>query len=511
MGPNKTKGLSGLLRSERTSKQNRYNVSKSFYPRKVIAAQQDVLRRLGDVVSQEPEAHDLEVTWKQIRSHWEATHSLSEVHRRKLRIVPWILFYPPGDEPRWLGGDRDFCNAYFNWLSDHLRPSCIAALIHVFVRDYPKAIPTFESWRTTLNDLLEKGKSVRLEKWRERCGKYSFLGNDGPRDFAAEWLSSSLPTQQVLEEASVSGVLGRSRFLEEAFESLLVITHGMLSTKEMSARALDRVLSLSTHDGALRFPENSNSLASHLLLPFSKKEPAPDIQERIRKFLLDYFGDPRISRSSWHGVDRKARDIMRKWLVRVALEDFFRMLEKAAQVFPDYEFDRHWHHRQAFWSAYLERGHITDAWVLLGPKTHEFAKGILEEHAGAYGTLKGYGVLNNHSVLMMKVAGLTVTEWSHSGKCRLWGPDNKHAPLFYKNEYYRQALVTGADFEQIHHAAEAGTWQRKVSLEIEKSTGVRLKSIDYMMSDPSSSVVRARIEGKRRSRTTRKMLSRFDY
>jgi hypothetical protein len=39
-----------------------------------------------------------------------------------------------------------------------------------------------------------------------------------------------------------------------------------------------------------------------------------------------------------------------------ALEDFFRVLDETAQ-------DSHWKYRKAFWSAYLRRDVIVDAWA----------------------------------------------------------------------------------------------------------------------------------------------------
>ena len=207
----------------------------------------------------------------------------------------------------------------------------------------------------------------------------------------------------------------------------------LLRSDKMELSVLERVFAFITEEsGQFRFPEKSREIANHLLLPLANENPSPEIQDRIREFLLSHLGDPRITPDSWQGVAWSAREVMLRWLVGVALEDFFRLLDAIA-------LDRHWRYRKAFWSAYLERDRITDAWVILGSRVRDVAWASLSEGAEHYaGFRKRSGVQSNHSVLLLKVGPLTVSEWSHDGSCRVWLSDNQYAPPFLSALVYQE-------------------------------------------------------------------------
>jgi hypothetical protein len=81
---------------------------------------------------------------------------------------------------------------------------------------------------------------------------------------------------------------------------------------------------------------------------------------------------------------------------------------------------------------------------------------------------KGYNVQNNHSVIIMRIGSLIITEWSHSGKFRAWRFDARRCPTLYKSAYSRSELVNGAEFEIAHYSG----WQRRFADYIYDETGV---------------------------------------
>jgi hypothetical protein len=157
---------------------------------------------------------------------------------------------------------------------------------------------------------------------------------------------------------------------------------------------------------------------------------------------------------------------MLRWLVSATLEDFFRLLEYAAKH--DETAARHWKARKAFWSRYLRAGHIHDAWVALGSVTEVEARGFLSDESRMYAKLSGSGVMPNHSVIIMRVGSLTITEWSHVGKFRVWYADNRNPPRLHKRAYKRSTLVAHADQELSHFSG----WQQKVADAIYQQTGL---------------------------------------
>jgi len=224
-------------------------------------------------------------------------------------------------------------------------------------------------------------------------------------------------------------------------------------------------------DRQLRLPELKVPVAQAFLRPFVEQAPPTAIKEQVQAFLCRMVGDPRINRPRWNGVPDEIRNVLLRWLVGASLDDFFRVLDQTA-------LDKHWRYRKAFWTAYLEREAIDDAWVVLGPDAARIVRGGF--NAGAAKLVRGYGVEANHSVLLMRIRGVTIAEWSHNGRCRCWVRGNKHAPKLYETEYTRSELTEGSDVQQTHHGAEKGTWQKSVAEFIETATRLRVSSASYM-------------------------------
>src|SRR5262249_47889798 len=109
-------------------------------------------------------------------------------------------------------------------------------------------------------------------------------------------------------------------------------------------------------DGRLRFSTERAALADSLLLPWSNSDPPEELRVHLTNFFLSAFGDPRISPLSWRQTDDGSQGVMFRWLAKGSLEQFLRVVDKTA---PGHQ----WEHRRAFWSAYIERGYVRDAWV----------------------------------------------------------------------------------------------------------------------------------------------------
>ena len=156
------------------------------------------------------------------------------------------------------------------------------------------------------------------------------------------------------------------------------------------------------------------------------------------------------------------------------LDDFFNLLDIVA-------LDRHWKHRRAFWKAYLDKGVIDNAWMVLGTDSRQQLDTESE-------TLQAYGcftnekhVESNHSVLMMDIQGLVIADWSHNGSCRLWKSGNRSAPGLYKEKYEAAHLRNkDADHRQPHSYSEYGTWQRKVVEWIRREIGISVDRQRYL-------------------------------
>lgn len=318
--------------------------------------------------------------------------------------------------------------------------------------------------------------------FREKSAEFHLLRKDGPDHVARLMIESGDPASVALH-AGLVGPLEEQGFIEAACRQLIERTGNQLKRWQLLvtvlASVLDYLKAPTGERGQLRFPRLRVFLAESLLLPFVEWEPEPDIKAVVNEFLLSHYNDPRLNRANWHGVSEDAMGVIMRWLVSATLEDFFRVVSEGSMGHRDA--DRMWPYRRAFWSAYLEGGYISDAWVVLGEEIAYEARQFLKDQADTYGRLeRGYGVLPRHAVLIMRIGDLVITEWSYMGKYRAWSSDNETAPKFYKKHYDRNQLVGSPDFEGAHHGAEHGTWQNKLSDLINQWTGIKVYAREYM-------------------------------
>lgn len=390
---------------------------------------------------------------------------LSSLTNSELKDAAWVVLVPYGSEADAapLASGLDFLNAYLKALHGRRNQArrAVGALIHCFLLYYPTGLPAFKGLRKRLvAHFLVQTSGPRLERWRgcaDRCGLFH---GDGPSQLATRLLNAEQPPDAVLNACCLRGMLATGGLVRHAFVQMIATVQGRLTRGQPTQRVLTRLCEFARTSGAgtdLRFQTERVELLNGLLLPFAEGHPEPDAAERIKSFLLEVVGDPRLSAAGWHRVDPRARRVMLGWMVTETLEDFFRLLEYAAQS--DAIARRHWRDRKAFWTRYLQAGVISDAWVALGPRTRAEASRVLTASERSYATLSRTGIQQNHSAIIMRIGGMTITEWSHSGTFRAWLDGNNAAPVFYQRSYSRADLVSEADDEQKHH----GDWQRRVS------------------------------------------------
>ena len=240
-------------------------------------------------------------------------------------------------------------------------------------------------------------------------------------------------------------------------------------------------------------------LIESLLLPFADEQPDVELRDQIKDFLFERYGDPRINFSGyWNGVSQEAIDVILSWLVEDALEDFFRLFSYVAETNEDIK--RHWKYREAFWKAYLDKGFIDQAWVVLGHRMEKGAIDMLSLSAENYGKfVQTQGIQVNQAALIMKINWHVITEWNYNGKYRVW---SRHqvgqgdAPLPYKKRYQsKQALMAKPAFESAHFGSDHYSWQKKLATYLNDKTGRRVDEKDFRIT------VKRRNRGRQRIRS----------
>ena len=463
-------------------------LERRFEPRRTRAAAIQVTRQLGDIEPKMPEPYDLSALYRRVMESWHRHHSIAKLSSRDLQRLPWVLFYAPPVRSRsrqqgttgWLGGMPSVVQEYQLWLSRGRRTRSILALLHEFLRVYPTDLPTFDDLRKTLRAAVVDGRSSppSLRKWSRRCMDFKLLEADGGTPFVQKIVASTEAPDEILTTAGLDGGLARCGFLKSGIRKYLSSISPQLARNRLDASTLDQVLALLECEGKLRFDERPARLeiASAFLRPFVDQPPGAETKNRLRPFFVRHFGHPnlRSGKHRWSGVPEDIRRVVIRWLVERVLDQFFLLIKETA-------LDRHWRYREAFWRAYVRQDLIDHIWFLLGPRAANQLRQMSrnEDVTETTGSLQGAG--GDQSVLILRMPGVTIAEWSHNGKCRFWLDGNRKAPKLYQDSYHRYDLQWGRDYAQAHHGSQYGGWQDKIANWIEENTGARVNRDDYML------------------------------
>ena len=464
-------------------------IERTFEPRRTRGAATRVTKLLMDVQPRVPAPFDLKTLHLRVMEAWRRDHSLERIDHRDLRQLPWILFYPPRHDDRarhrgptgWLGARPRIVQEYRHWLSDGRRTRSVLALLHEFLRVYPVDLPTFDDLRRLLQGAVEAGASPplpSLRKWRQRCRDFGLLGTDGGWSFVQKLVSTAGAPDEALGLAGLDAGLARCGFLESGIRKYLPNAGVLLAENRLDVARLERLLAVLECEGKLRFDARVSrvEIATALLRPFVDRAPEQETKERLQSFFLRHFGDPRLrsGRNKWSGVPDEIRHVVIEWLVKEALEEFFLLIKETA-------LDEHWRYREAFWKAFLRQKSIEKAWFILGPRASRLSKSQSKEQESTTGMLSG--AQSDQSVLLLRMPGMTIAEWSHNGSCRIWLDGNPDVPAFYKSSYSRYALMRGADFSQRHVYSEYGRWQDRIARWMHENTGVDIDRGEYILRD----------------------------
>lgn len=415
----------------------------------------------------------------QLRRAWRDDPRIDSLPRRLTRQLPWALFHPRSDDSAWLAREPGLVDAFFRWSADApFAGRDLSRAVTGFIDRWPGDSVGFDRWLAALSQSVADCTDPAITPLRDRCERYLLLTPGGPAALAGMLVRSPDSPGAVLEGAGLTGVREGSEFLRGVAKALPREIGDGLSAGVIEEKRLAVLLKWieGAPESRLRYPQLRYELAGALLRPFAGTTPSDPIRLQIQRFLLRHLGDPRERTHPWQHVPADVTAVMLRWLARVSLEDFFQLLDDTA-------LDRHWTYRRAFWGAYLDRGLIADAWMILGADAKDIADRRLPREARRSGKLlriSGEGVSPKQSVLLMRINGVTIAEWSHNGACRMWRQGNPRAPGVYLEEYSRGDLVVNADHEQRHHGAERGAWQLRIAEWLRDDAGVVVPPGDLM-------------------------------
>ena len=453
-----------------------------FHPRLTPQVAREMTKLFHDVQPKEPTRPDLDELHLRVVRAWYLDQSLGAISPREHRRLPWVLFYPPEENPvQWLGADSGLVHTYFDWLSSGPRTRPALTLLHEFLRVYPTDLLTFPDLRRFLQRYLMRSRLQSLpsaRKWRTRCSELGILDSDKGHRFIHNYLSDTNSCTDYLTDAGFHTGLSFCNFLRSAIRAALPTCSSRLTRDNIQSQQVQRLLTLLEFNGKLRFDDQTTrvEVATALLSPFVDRPPPVEIKEALQSFFLRHYRDPRLpsGKHKWSGVPSTSRGVVMRWLVERVLEQFFLLLKETA-------LDKHWRYREAFWRAFLDEGLIDDIWFALGWRAADLLKKMSRDPTVLSTTGQLRGAQSNQSVLLMRMPGVVIAEWSHSGSCHLWLSDISGAPKLYKHEYNVRQVRRPfpyprehGSYSQRHDGSPTGRWQDAIARWLRDNTGLEI-------------------------------------
>ena len=420
------------------------------------------------------------------------SEGFSLVSRRDLKIAPWLLF--DADEPLIdLPGFITFLLG-----EAKRRASLCLTLIESWLRFFKPKDAQFAFVGREISLILSgDGGRGRLAPWAEADRRYDLFKPDGGfATLVQDLLYGADSVEAILKRAGFAEPLrAKSDYMAAVQTALLQETSSALSGAD-GGRVMSRVEAVIAPDGELRFLSDTmlGRVARALTGPWQEgrlKSPSP-LQARVLDFLLARLRDPRVYPQSWRAAGDETVALVKQWLARANLGAFFELVRRHVSN-PD-----HFQYRRPFWAAYLDAGHIQDAWIALGDNIAAEARTI-PDLKGTYGRLEGGD--DNKALILMRIKGkpgkrdLIAAEWSDNGKLRIWLANDRHAPRLGSNSYApaevrRPCLpfpipqdsqaddkaVTGI----VHSGSSNGRWQWLAARRIFLDAGVQVQQQSYM-------------------------------
>lgn len=457
-------------------------VGSAFQPSLTSRAARETTKLFQDVQPKGPSRYDLQELHLRVGGVWARDDSLDGTSPRDLRQLPWVLFYPPDRNPHhWLGGDSRLIGEYIGWLFNGRRTRSALALLHEFLRVYPTDLRTFDDLRRFLREYLEGSRQPPLpsvRKWQQRCRGFGLLDADKGHGFVQDYLSANMRCSDYLGEAGLDAGLSRSRFLKSGIRTALRTCSRQLTQDAFDNGQLRRLLTLLEFEGKLRFDEGTTrrGIATALLSPFADRPPPAEIKESLQVFFLRHYRDPRLpsGKHKWFDVPDTTRRVVIRWLVERVLEQFFMLLEETA-------YDRHWRYRAAFWKAFLEEGLIDDIWFALGRGAARLLRNMSRDRTVLQTTGQLQGAQSDQSVLLLRMPGVVIAEWSHSGSCHMWLEGMPGAPKLYERKYHARQVRRPYPYpqeygarSQRHDGSQTGRWQDAIARWLRENTDLRV-------------------------------------
>lgn len=395
---------------------------------------------------------------------------LANLNRRELRQAPRGFF--DGSLP--IAIDAPLRENVLQLIGSRRQKSAVLASIFQYLEwfdPHNEALKRVGEW---LDDVVR----IWQWPWHDRAIRYQlFKVSEAPSRLAESVLSNGMPVDRVLEEIGLNESSVTGKMVEFAFAE--ACNDVSQADQNRAVVMQERLIAWANRSSRFSYENRFVDYAKALLEPWHNLEPTEAHRRVIIGELLEFAGDPRVRPAKWKKLneDTKAYAVLLRWLTKVSVYQFFDIVDRVTDN------EIMWKFRRAFWTAYLEAGHIEQAWVVFGASGQRLARQLAKESDDKglmyFGKLaKGGSRSPNHTALVMKIGDLTIAEWSHNGKYNIWKKNDTGAPKLFQ-DYYQPDDLRLAPIDGSHTSSENFGWQRTVAAIIKDETGRSTPTSDW--------------------------------
>lgn len=332
---------------------------------------------------------------------------------------------------------------------------------HALLKGYLLVAKANDPLSDVIRLFLQKKRHHFNDRNKLRLSEYELLAAMPGRKLASMLMQDHSQTPQaILATARFNSRGEGTGFLKATFVECC-----NLLTNNCSLENVQRFLEYAGKD--VIFSQEIVLYTKALLGPWEKSGTDPDeaTKQVIQNFLIEQFGDPRINKVKWNDAGT-AKSVLLRWLVAQSLDLMLQVLSVSNDT-------GQWQERADFWRDYIKLDLVTDAWVVFGRDAYRTATRMVKEgdlSQGGFGRLHGGGAQSMHSVLLMKIGDLVISEWTHNGKLRMFAQGAAHTPALYQQTYHPHLIRTDVYAKEalVHHI----NWKPKFARRIHHYTGI---------------------------------------
>lgn len=381
-------------------------------------------------------------------------------------LAPWVCLQ---GRPRLL--DRDtFATEFGRMLADERQPRLLKAMLHTYLRDWDEGASATETAGRMIGSELGRHSAAWAVRWRDRATRVSLFAAAGLTDrMVDEALAQGGDVRLLLRDLGFTTELLAQSGLHAPLGARLAVrlSRELTTGRPITGAAVSNALAFLRTGGTLRFPGERVELAELLLAPFATRDLAnAEAKAALVLFFDELYGDPRSHQKAWVDISQNARRTITRWLARKALDLFFDILSATA--------DPIWRWRKAFWLALERKGAIDDAWPVFGRQAVDWLarNPAQKKRVSSYATLTG--AERKQSVMLMRIGGYVIAEWSHAGSVRIWAQDDARAPALGDFAYYADEVRADCLYDQRHDGTARYAWQSDLGDWLASRIGVRI-------------------------------------